>query len=324
MPQDQYEQSANFKLKNKELNVKKFRNILFAALPMLSFTSIANAIENQVLCSDQSKIEMFDETLKKVLFTVDRHETVKVFQGWGKNEVKLAASQKNFVRVTVTDLDHDQELEGFVDQSLIKDFSQCASAVKEEEEFKDYDALAQAQSLQSLENSSDKRGLNSNNLIFPLKKETDAPYSGSGAGMRAFGGRRDGGRRSHAACDLYSNLGSEIRAVTDGKVLRGPYFYYLGTYALEVKHTGGFVAVYGEIMGKSAAGVRPGKAIGKGQTVGYMGRVKTKSLMSPMLHFELYAGTMKGPIRSNGNRFQRRADLINPTQYLLQMEERSF
>lgn len=147
------------------------------------------------------------------------------------------------------------------------------------------------------------------NILFPLK--TRSPYFYK-TGMRAFGSNRSHGRK-HAGCDLYAPIGTPVYAMDDGEIINGPYAFYLGTYALEIKHTH-FIARYGEI--KSAAkNLTKGSKVKKGQLIGYVGELK--GLNMSMLHLELYSGTQKGPLTIRDSKpYQRRSDLINPTEIL--------
>ena len=79
-------------------------------------------------------------------------------------------------------------------------------------------------------------------IIFPFSKPALADFH---TGARFFGAPRPG--RKHAAVDLIAEFGRPIHAVADGKVLRAPYFFYLGTNALEVSHPGLGTVRYGEI-----------------------------------------------------------------------------
>ena len=80
--------------------------------------------------------------------------------------------------------------------------------------------------------------------------------------------------------------------------------------------------IYGEITGKVAAGIRGGAPVSMGQVVGYMGKVSS-GCCNPMLHFELYSGARTGSL-SGGGKFRRRADLLDPTQYLRRWQETQF
>ena len=138
-----------------------------------------------------------------------------------------------------------------------------------------------------------------------------------------FKARRGGGTRSHAACDLYRYKDEPILSVAPGVVLRGLYYFYQGTYALEVRHSGGFIVRYGELTGKKEIGVSNGKKVKMGQRVGYMGKVNS-NCCRPMLHFELFKGTKSGSLSQKGNKFQRRSDLLDPTHYLQKWESGKF
>jgi murein DD-endopeptidase MepM/ murein hydrolase activator NlpD len=143
---------------------------------------------------------------------------------------------------------------------------------------------------------------------FPLRSRPALSYSSGG---RRFGAQRDGGSRRHAGCDLIAPEGTEILAVETGTVVRGPYPFYHGTYAIEVQH-GPFVARYCEIRG-AADGVGVGTTVGAGQVIAYVGRMYRDS----MLHFELYDGTRSGQLTQRNNApYQRRADLKDPTGFL--------
>lgn len=161
---------------------------------------------------------------------------------------------------------------------------------------------------------------------FPLSKEPASDYT---SGAKKFGAQRITrnkkgkvvGKRLHAASDLYSNRNDPILAVAYGKVARAPYYFYQGTYAIEVTHIGGFVVRYGEINGKQAPGIHPGRYVQAGQPVGFMGKT---DCCTPMLHFELYSGAKKGSLSSGGNQYQRRGDLMDPTPHLKKWQENQF
>ena len=150
-------------------------------------------------------------------------------------------------------------------------------------------------------------------LRFPLNARPRLSYK---TGGRYFGAPRTtstGGHRSHAGCDLIVPKGTPIVAVADGEVIRNPYYFYSGTYALEVRHTGGFVVRYGEIS-TAAQGVSAGGSVTRGQVIAFVGKLESGS---SMLHFEMYAGTASGALTVRGNPpYQRRSDLLDPTPYL--------
>ncbi len=167
-------------------------------------------------------------------------------------------------------------------------------------------------------------------ISFPFKQSSTAPYAGAGAGMRAFGARRSGGSRAHAGIDLYFPDFTPVLALADGTVTRGPYPFYLKTYAVEVDH-GAFIARYGEIAPERTPFVQEGHHVTRGQQVGRVG-ILTKAngrrlgVPSMMLHLEMYDKTETGKLTRaagtsgrhlNGAPFFRRRDLIDPTGFLV-------
>lgn len=149
--------------------------------------------------------------------------------------------------------------------------------------------------------------------LFPLKRRPTARFRPPNAGGRNFGARRSGGRRLHAGCDLLQPVGTEVRAIEDGVVIQPPYPFFQDTIALEVDH-GRFVARYTE-MSRTARGIgSTGVRVKRGQVLGFVGRLNSGA---SMLHFELYSGTSSGGLTNRSNPpFQRRADLLDPTEFL--------
>lgn len=127
---------------------------------------------------------------------------------------------------------------------------------------------------------------------------------------RAFGSNRSNGRR-HAGCDLYAPMvGTPIYAVADGVLVRGPYSFYSGTDAIEVKH-GNLLVRYGEIKPGSFTGT-----IKKGQKLAEVGRLLTYP--QPMLHIEIYTNAASSASLTNASSlpYKRRADVTDPAPYL--------
>jgi murein DD-endopeptidase MepM/ murein hydrolase activator NlpD len=125
-----------------------------------------------------------------------------------------------------------------------------------------------------------------------------------------FGAKRPAmGEQLHGACDLLAPIGTEVFAVDEGTVIAGPYHFYLGAYAIDVKHRF-FVVRYGEI--KKDALVKAGDHIEKGQVIGHVGKVGRGS----MLHFEMFSGKASGNLTTNKLPYKRRSDLMNPTPFL--------
>jgi murein DD-endopeptidase MepM/ murein hydrolase activator NlpD len=144
-------------------------------------------------------------------------------------------------------------------------------------------------------------------FCFPLAHVPSPTWK---TGARYFGAPRDHGRRLHAGCDLLGPKGTIIYAIADGTLVRPPYYFYTGTYAVELRHEH-FIVRYGEILGGSYIG---GQSVKKGQPIAQIGRLDSGS---SMLHFEMYSNadstesltTATGP-------YKRRSDLINPSSHL--------
>lgn len=153
--------------------------------------------------------------------------------------------------------------------------------------------------------------------FFPFKSLPSVNWT---TGIRRFGASRDNGTRAHAGCDLYFPTGTIIHAITSGTVIADPYWFYDGTYALEIDH-GAFVARYGEIQKQTL--VRKGDHVSPGQPIAKVGNLL--SIVASMLHLELYDKSAQGPLTvrtsnskktANGISYRRRKDLIDPTPKL--------
>ncbi|ELV8637416.1 hypothetical protein QNE20_001333, partial [Vibrio vulnificus] len=129
------------------------------------------------------------------------------------------------------------------------------------------------------------------NASFPLEQVPTEIYT---VAPRSFGSNR--GARKHAGCDLYAKEGSRVFAMADG-----------------------------EISGRLADGVSIGAKIQQGQHIAYVGKVVLKSgWTGEMLHLEIYDGSATGILRAplSESPYQRRKDLINPTDILNMAQKR--
>jgi murein DD-endopeptidase MepM/ murein hydrolase activator NlpD len=147
-------------------------------------------------------------------------------------------------------------------------------------------------------------------MSFPLPFVPKHDYRSGG---RRFGADRPN-KRKHAGCDLLADPETPVMSVRSGLILRSPYPFYQAkngawTYAIEVKHSEGFVVRYTEVS-RCAAGIKTGVSVAEGQTIGFVGAAR-------MLHFELYEGSKHGPLTDRHRKgFQRRVDLLDPTKFL--------
>lgn len=89
--------------------------------------------------------------------------------------------------------------------------------------------------------------------------------------------------REHTGIDYAANAGTPVRAIGDGVVIfagrRGGY-----GNMIDIHHRNGFVSRYGHLRG-FAAGIRPGRKVTIGETIGYVGM--TGLATGPHLHFEI-------------------------------------
>ena len=151
-----------------------------------------------------------------------------------------------------------------------------------------------------------------------------APTLDFTSGGRRFGAGRDGGARLHAGCDLITPAGTPICAIADGVVRKDPYYFYNGSYALEVTH-GSIVVRYGEIlaMGVIDKGlvllphIVTKATVKKGEVIAYVAKMTGGSAM---LHFESYSNSalLSGLTdkSKSGGKYKRRSDLMDPTNLL--------
>lgn len=142
-------------------------------------------------------------------------------------------------------------------------------------------------------------------LSFVPKENYKSKYLGFMAKRPAMGPRI-----LHGACDLLAPIGSVVYAVDHGVVVAGPYEFYLGVKAIEIKHPL-FTVRYGEIKANTL--VKVGDTVERGQPIAYVGKVGRGS----MLHFEMYSGAAKGPLTIKPKPpFNRRSDLMDPAPFL--------
>jgi murein DD-endopeptidase MepM/ murein hydrolase activator NlpD len=259
----------------------------------------------EVVCLPFSTLNVRTESLEEVIFKANSGEKVKKFQSFD-NETKdyvLDGISYEFIKVEFPNREEKDQRVGWVASNYIKQKSKCKYLRTEED-------INQVKDIEIT-------GIDDENCCeFPTVKATTHSYS---SGMRRFNARRGGGTRTHAACDLYRYKNEPILSVAPGRIARNHYYFYQGTYAIEVVHSGGFVVRYGELSGKKVDGINHGSRVKMGQRIGYMGKVNS-NCCRPMLHFELYKGTKSGPLSRSGNKYRRRSDLMDPTPYLKKWE----
>jgi len=180
-------------------------------------------------------------------------------------------------------------------------------------------------------------------IIFPLlvKPENDENNkwgknrnwtAKQGNNMTTFNASRDGGKRKHAARDLYTNALETVVAIADGKVLSVKEFY-CETSQVSIRHTlkdgRDFIIRYGELDPKSIK-LKVGDLVAQKQEIGKTGKLlkyirktnqhvplmKIDDTIVFMLHFEHFGGLLgfdlsSNPLSDNSKPFNRRRDLID-------------
>ncbi len=287
--------------------------------------------ENKIaICLESGTLAVRNEQLNKTLFRVRNFETLKIFQGWGENKKQKKLRGKVYKYIKVQFPERNDSI-GWIPEQFASQMSECKykEEISEEEDssqeaLTDSPEIVNAVSTSKETDFSGITGLNHPNCChFPLVSKATTSYWPPNGGMRMYGYRRGGGKRLHAACDLYQQRNSKILAVAPGTAISNIYKFYQGTYALEVVHVSGFVVRYGEITGKAAAGIKKGAKVIPGQHLGYMGKVNS-GCCEPMLHFELFSGKAKGALSVKKGKFKRRSDLMNPTEYLRNWENKTY
>lgn len=280
---------------------------VYSVVPKPRPANLGQVSLQNIVCTGGDQLNVRDETLDKVLFKAKVGEKITLFQSFnGENTVERVVNGKKhvFKKVEFKERESSDQRIGYIASSFIKTEGTCP-------------ILKEVPSLR-LNPPKDISGLDDSECCdFPTAAKPTHSYT---SGMRRFSAGRSGGRL-HAACDLYRYRNEPIRAVAPGKVIRNLYYFYQGTYALEVRHSGGFVVRYGEMTNKRY--VSKNAQVRMGQRIGNMGVVNS-GCCRPMLHFELYKGNKTGSLSTGRGRHRRRSDLMDPTPYLLKWQDKVF
>lgn len=184
-------------------------------------------------------------------------------------------------------------------------------------------------------------------IIFPLLEkpinDTNSKWGRNynwtdddGRNQATFDSNRDSGNRKHAARDLYTEPKTLVVAIADGKVLEARSFY-AGTHQVTVLHKlkdgRKFIARYGELDSDSIT-VKKGDIIKQKTVIGRTGKLQGKSVIAGqdiyMLHFEIFSAekgeNLNSPLtdKFNGSPFQRRKDLLDSIDILLEGYKNTF
>lgn len=272
-----------------------------------------------VLCGNG--INVRDASLGQILFTSEAFERISPFQGWGEHTKSTVVNGQTTSFVKIEFL-NGQEKIGWVAKQFVKLKAECPGS--------EIPQISTADdSLNNISGLDDSRC-----CLFPLQSEPDVSYT---TGGRRFGASRFNRKtrttRLHAGVDLYTGLYRKVVAIAPGRVLYSPRKFYMDTFQVAVVHPGGFVARYGEISRypqHQVRGIEKNVRVRTGQHLGYVGQTRDlarkKVGSQPMLHLELYKGTIAGVELTQPGRkpYERRADVINPTKYVQRWEQMTF
>ena len=117
----------------------------------------------------------------------------------------------------------------------------------------------------------------------PIDYEGDIIIREDSFGKGYFGARRRGGRR-HAGIDLYALVGTELKALSFGRVVETGSRKLLGKY-VELAHPGNLVSIYGHL---SEIAVKSGQWVSQGTIIGYVGKTGNANhpQIQPHVHLE--------------------------------------
>lgn len=261
-----------------------------------------------VICTSASRVNVRKDNIQEIAFKAVKGERVKIFQGFNgsfEKQETINGREYKFTKVEFVDREEQDQNAGWVASILLAPAANCSH-------------INVFQNI--ISRDTEISGLEDPKCCeFPLVRKVKADFT---TGMRAFNANRSRGNRTHAACDLYRPKYEPVLSVAPGTVLNGFYYFYQGTYALEIFHSGGFIVRYGEIMGNVPKELFSGVTVKMGQKIGTVGQVNS-NCFEPMLHFELFSGEETGSLSKNGNEYQRRKDLLDPTEYLLHWEKQN-
>lgn len=182
------------------------------------------------------------------------------------------------------------------------------------------DTFTNASSIASSTSPSTRPSVGSNDTVaetsegfcFPFPEIPERLWTNGGRQFGAPRKTKDGSPRKHAGCDLIFPVGTPIYAVVDGVLVQNPYYFYSGTYAVEIRH-GNLLLRYGEIAPGSCS-YSGGSSVKKGQIIAKVGRLQSGS---SMLHLEIYTNAASSAsLTTRVGDFRRRSDITNPAPYL--------
>ena len=127
-----------------------------------------------------------------------------------------------------------------------------------------------------------------NDKVFPLYGDAARWYEDTWMAFRDFGGDR-----THEGTDIICDKGTPIRSMGDGHIERIGW-NTLGGWRIGIRGVDGVYYYYAH-MSEYAPGMRIGRAVKKGETIGFSGSTGygpegTDDIMIPHLHISMYVG----------------------------------
>ncbi len=265
--------------------------------------STTSQIAQNIVCTRSDPLRIYDDSMQTVIYNIQRFQAIRIFQSWEGDREERQSDKTTYIKVLAHNA-RGQEIVGWAAATYIKRPDDCPA----------FGLVGSPSGETLIEGSTIVVDNSTGNFRFPTENKPSAEYT-RGNGGRYFGASRSG--RKHAACDLMRPNDEKVFAVSGGTVLQR-YRFYEGTDAIEVKHDSGHVMRYGEVSTRTVGQSGKGARVVKGQHIGYISNLA-------MLHFEMYSGSGTGPLTVRGrDKYSRRSDLIDPTNFLKQWEELTF
>ncbi len=272
------------------------------ASPSAAVSASSSGSIEYVVCTSSARLNVRDESLSRIIFQANQYEVVKPYQGWNTDSwrKKINGKNYNFIKVEFPGRTSGVRL-GWVADYFVKMRGSCSGAPTK-----------------SISTAPATGGASkSYSALFPTATRPFQSYLTDG---RSFGASRSNGRR-HAGVDLIQSQGEPVKAIQNGVVIKDPYAFYNGTWAVEIRFENGSVGRFGEVQNNFPSNIRMGQKVQAGQLIGYVG----KALSRPMLHFEMYSGSSSGNLTNRGSfPYMRRSDLANPTEIVRTLERITF
>lgn len=337
------------------------RNSALISKPATAKNNVPVKIEGfyeNVVCLSRAnnRLRVRDEHSNKFLFWLQNGDRIKIFQGWNGGEPEeRVVNGEVYSYLKIQDVASGKI--GWAPSRFLKQASECKS-LSLKKNIITQTTTPDVMSNQPPQTEGTPKSTTKNNPMenytFPTLTSTGfsyietetrphqdqrlLPFIGYNYSWGIFGAGRSQDSRAHAATDLYQArgqtppnatysheyFGGPFRAITDGKVIRGATYFYMGTSSIVVHHDDGVVSRYGEIYNSTTyrdTRVRSGDVLGYIKWVGM-------NTVPPMLHFENYypndnkvkSGALLGDKKINGLNTKRSQHLFDRTPFIKNLE----